>query len=169
MAKTVALVIAEKMFRDEEYRIPKEILEKAGVKVITVCTTLAEATGKLGMKVKPDILLGDTDVSLADALIFVGGGGSSQYFEDPAAHGLARDFANRGKIVGAICIAPVILANAGLLKEKRATVFLDGQTDLEGHGAVYTGHPVETDGLLLTGNGPEAAAEFGEKLLGLLG
>jgi protease I len=169
MAKTVALVIAEKMFRDEEYRIPKEILEKAGVKVITVCTTLAEATGKLGMKVKPDILLGDTDVSLADALIFVGGGGSSQYFEDPAAHGLARDFANRGKIVGAICIAPVILANAGLLKEKRATVFPDGQTDLEGHGAVYTGHPVETDGLLLTGNGPEAAAEFGEKLLGLLG
>jgi protease I len=168
MAKTVAMVIAEKMFRDEEYQIPKAILEKAGVKVITVCSSLAEATGKLGMKVKPEILLKETDGSRFDALIFVGGGGSSQYFNDPAAHKLARNFAGQGKIVGAICIAPVILACAGLLKGKRATVFPDGRTELESNGALYTGNPVEIDGLLITGNGPEAATEFGEKLLGML-
>ena len=169
MAKSVAMVIAEKMFRDEEYQIPKEILEKAGVKVVTICTTLTEASGKLGMKVKPELLLGKTDVSQFDALIFVGGGGSSQYFKDSVAHGLAKEFVGRGKIIGAICIAPVILANSGLLKGKKATVFPDGQADLENNGAIYTGNPVEVDGLLITGNGPEAASEFGEKLLGMLG
>jgi protease I len=169
MAKSVAMVIAEKMFRDEEYQVPKEILEKAGVKVVTICTTRAEASGKLGMKVKPEVLLSETDVSQFDALIFVGGGGSSQYFEDSVAHGLAKEFVSRGKIIGAICIAPVILANSGLLKGKKATVFPDGQADLENNGAIYTGNPVEVDGLLITGNGPEAATEFGEKLLGMLG
>jgi protease I len=169
MAKSVAMVIAEKMFRDEEYQVPKEILEKAGVKVVTICTTRAEASGKLGMKVKPEVLLSETDVSQFDALIFVGGGGSSQYFEDSVAHGLAKEFVSRGKIIGAICIAPVILANSGLLKGKKATVFPDGQADLENNGAIYTGNPVEVDGLLITGNGPEAATEFGEKLLVMLG
>ena len=168
MPKTVALVIAAKMFRDEEYQIPKEILEQAGVQVITVCSTLDEATGKLGLKVKPDRRLEELEVGQADALIFVGGGGSEQYFNDPAAHGLARDFAEQGKIIGAICIAPVILANAGLLKGKKATVFPDGRNDLENNGAIYTGNPVEIDGRLITGNGPGAAAEFGRGILKLL-
>jgi protease I len=168
LAKTVVLVIAEQMFRDEEYQYPKTILEQAGVKVVTVSTTLGEAVGKLGLKVKPDRLLAKLTVTQADALVFIGGGGSSQYFDDPTAHRLAREYAQAGKIVGAICIAPVILARAGLLSGKRATVFPDGQADLEQSGAFYTGNPVEVDGLMITGNGPAAAEEFGRKLVELL-
>jgi protease I len=168
LAKTVALVIAETMFRDEEYQIPKAILENAGVKVLTVCTTLTEATGKFGLRVQPERLLLEMEVSQADALLFIGGGGSSQYFNDRVAHQLASDFVIQGKLIGAICIAPVILANAGLLAGKKATVFPDGQADLEQNGACYTGNPVEVDGLIITGNGPEAATEFGETVLQLL-
>jgi protease I len=168
LAKTVILVIAEQMFRDEEYQYPKIILEKAGIKVITVSTTLGEAVGKLGLKVKPDRLLAQLTVSQADALLFIGGGGSSQYFDDQTAHRLAREYAREGKIIGAICIAPVILARAGLLSGKHATVFPDGQVDLEQNGAFYTGNSVEVDGLIITGNGPAAAEEFGRKLVELL-
>ncbi|HYH01561.1 MAG TPA: DJ-1/PfpI family protein [Bacillota bacterium] len=168
MPKTVALVIAARLFRDEEYQVPKEILEQAGVQVVTVCTTLTEATGKLGLKVKPEKLLEELEVAQTDALIFIGGGGSEQYFNDPVAHQLARDFAGQGKIIGAICIAPVVLANTGLLRGKKATVYPDGQNDLEENGAIYTGNPVEVDGKLITGNGPEAAVEFGEGILKLL-
>ena len=53
MLKTVALVIAEKVFRDEEYQAPKEILESAGIEVLTVSTTLGKAVGKLGLEVTP--------------------------------------------------------------------------------------------------------------------
>lgn len=168
MGKTVALVIAERTFRDEEYQIPKEILERAGIKVITASTSLEKAVGKLGMTVKPDILVKDLASQELAALIFVGGGGSSQYFKDHTAHELAKRLYDQGRIVGAICIAPVILANAGLLQGKRATVFPDGRTDLENNGAIYTGNQVEIDGNLITGCGPEAAQTFGEQLVKML-
>lgn len=168
MEKTVALIIAERTFRDEEYQVPKEILEKAGFKVLTASTSVEKAVGKLGMTVKPDVLVKDLINRELAALIFVGGGGSSQYFNDATAHELARHFYNQGKVVGAICIAPVILANAGLLKRKRATVFPDGRPDLEAKGALYTGNQVEVDGNLITGCGPEAAQAFGEKLAEML-
>lgn len=168
MVKTVALVIAEKVFRDEEYQVPKEILEKAGFKVLTVSTTLQQAVGKLGLLVQPDTLLQELRDKQLDALIFIGSGGSSQYFEDPVAHELARYFYNEGKIVGAICIAPVILANAGLLKGKKATVFPDGKDVLAKNGAVYTGNKVEIDQRIITGCGPEAAEVFGKELVRLL-
>ncbi|NLW47763.1 MAG: DJ-1/PfpI family protein [Firmicutes bacterium] len=168
MGKTVAFVIAEKDFRDEEYQIPKEIMEKNGHRVITVSTTLNEAVGKLGMKVKPDNLITEINNGAIDGLIFVGGGGSSQYFGDRDAHHLAEKVYDQGKIIGAICIAPVILARAGLLKGKKATVFPDGIKELESNGAIYTGALVEVEGGLITGSGPEAAEAFGNKLASML-
>ena len=168
MPKTVALVIAEKIFRDEEYLIPKKILETAGFRVITASTTNGKAEGKLGAVVRPDRLVADLESLNLDALIFIGGGGSAQYFHDPTAHRLAQYFYEQGKIIGAICIAPVILANAGLLRGKRATVFPDGQPELKAGGAVYTGNPVETDGRIITGNGTEAATLFGAELVKML-
>lgn len=168
--KTVVLVIAEKIFRDEEYQVPKEILIKAGIKVITASTTTGEAIGKLGLKIKPDILVGQIDTDKLDALIFIGGGGASQYFNDPLGHRLAKEAAKKGKVYGAICIAPIILANAGLLKGKNATVFssADGIEALKKGGAHYTGSDVEIDGSLITGCGPEAATKFGEALVKML-
>lgn len=168
MEKIVALVIAERTFRDEEYQIPKEILEKKGFKVLTVSTKLEKAIGKLGMTVKPDIVISDLINRSLDALIFIGGGGSSQYFKDSLAHQLARHFYDGGKIVGAICIAPVILANAGILKGKKATVFPDCVPDLKANGAIYTGNMVEVDGKIITGAGPEAAEAFGNRLVEML-
>lgn len=172
--KLAALVIAEEMFRDEEYETPKEILEEKGIRVLTASTTTVKAFGKLGMVVKPDILVKDLKDQPLDALIFVGGGGSSQYFNDPIAHELAKQFDQPGKVVGAICIAPVILANAGLLKGRKATVFPDGKDALKAGGATYTGSQVEVDrsqpgqATVITGCGPEAAAVFGEALAELL-
>ena len=64
-------------------------------------------------------------------------------------------------------IAPTILAAAGILKHKRATVFADSKKSqvkfLEEHGASYTGAHVEVDGQLITGDGPDSADEFGKK------
>lgn len=166
--KTAVLVIAEKIFRDEEYQVPKDILSKAGVNVITASTTTGKAVGKLGLKVKPDILISQIDIDKLDALIFIGGGGAEQYFHDPVAHRLAKEAVEKEKILGAICIAPVILANAGLLKDKKATVFPSGSENLKKGGAIYMGGDVEIDGKLITGCGPEAATKFGEELVKML-
>ena len=167
--KKAVFVIAEKIFRDEEYQEPKDILTQAGIKVVTASTTTGEATGKLGMKVKPDILLKDVQLDEADALVFIGGGGAEQYFHDPLAHRLAQEAVKKGKVLGAICIAPVILANAGVLAGKKATVYIDGAGSLKEGKADYTGRDVEVDGNIVTANGPGAAHAFGRMLAGMLG
>ena len=166
--KKVALVIAENQFRDEEYQVPRDILRKAGFDVLTVSTSTNQAVGKLGLKVTPDTLIADLKPEELDALIFIGGGGSQQYFADPLSHRLARKMVQLDKVLGAICIAPVILANAKVLVGKRATVFPDGAPVLKANGASYTGTAVEVDGKIITGNGPEAAQAFGDALVRLL-
>jgi protease I len=166
--KKVALVIAEKQFRDEEYEVPRDMLQAAGFEVLTVSTSKNVVTGKLGLKVTPDTLITEVVPEELHALIFIGGGGSEQYFTDPLAHGLAKAMVELDKVLGAICIAPVILANAKILAGKNATVFPDGSRTLEQHGANYTGAEVEVDGKIITGNGPEAAEAFSRALIQLL-
>lgn len=166
--KSIILVIAEKNFRDEEYQRPKEVLEKFGFKVITASTTTKTAFGKLGLQVRPDILLKEVDLDQFDAIAFIGGGGTEQYFNDSTALDLARVASLKGKICAAICIAPVILANAGLLENKRATVFASEIEALKAKGALYEEKDVVVDGLLVTANGPLAAEKFGEELAQLL-
>jgi protease I len=155
------MIIAPVNFRDEEFYEPKTILEKSGVRVTTASTTTGTAKGKLGAAVKPDILLKDVRVSDFDAVIFVGGSGAAVYLDDPAAQRIAQEALKQNKILGAICVAPAILARAGVLRGRNATVFEDDADELKNNGALYTGAAVEKDGNIITGSGPQAAREFG--------
>ncbi|MCM8795675.1 MAG: DJ-1/PfpI family protein [Candidatus Omnitrophica bacterium] len=163
--KKVVMIIAPENFRDEELLQPKEILERNGIEVKIASRTLNTATGMLGVKVKPDILVTDIDALDFDAVVFVGGIGASTYWDDPLAHQLIQTAYNNNRIVGAICIAPVTLARAGILKEKRATVWSSEAQELIRQGATYTGRPVEKDGKIITASGPTAARQFAEELL----
>lgn len=166
--KKIVFVVAPEVFRDEEYIEPKIILENAGVEVTTASTVVGDIFGKIKIKAQSQMLVKDIRVEDFDGIFFVGGGGASVYFEDDVAHNIARKFYDSGKIVSAICIAPVILANAGLLQNKKATVFPDGADALLQNGAIYTGNNVEVDGKIVTGNGPQAAKDFANELLKLL-
>lgn len=167
--KKVLMVIASKNFRDEEYGQPRKVLEQAGAEVTVACSSLETAKGKLGLEVKPDILITEADEREYDGIVFVGGGGSQEYFDSPVAHKLAQSFHKSGKLTSAICIAPSILANAGLLRNKKATAFPSSVETLTAKGAVFTGGGVESDGVIVTGSGPEAATQFGRKLTEVLG
>lgn len=166
--KKVLMVIASDNFRDEEYTEPRKVLEDAGARVIVACSALDTARGKLGLEVRPDVLIGNVREGDYDGIVFVGGGGSKEYFDSPVAHKLAQSFYRNGKLTSAICIAPAVLANAGLLKQKKATSFPSSAETLRAKGAVFTGGDVESDGTIVTGVGPEAAKKFGEKLVQVL-
>jgi len=167
--KKVLMVIASSNFRDEEYAEPRKVLEAAGARITVASSSLNTSKGKLGLEVKPDILIGDIKESDYDGIVFVGGGGSKEYFDSPVAHKLAQNFFSHGKLTSAICIAPAILANAGLLNRKKATSFPSSAEILKAKGASFTGSGVECDGKIVTGVGPEAAKQFGEKLVEVLG
>ena len=167
--KSALLVIAPTVFRDEEYAVPKGILEARGARVTTASTKPGEAVGKLGMRATADLSIAQAAEKEWDSVTFVGGAGASVFFDDPVAHQLARSVLESGGIASAICIAPSTLAHAGLLEGIAATAFPSQEADLKAHGARWTGEPVTLDGRILTGNGPEAADEFGHTLADLLG
>ncbi|MFH1239866.1 MAG: DJ-1/PfpI family protein [Candidatus Diapherotrites archaeon] len=167
MAK-VLMVIANSNFRDEELFHTKEELENAGNETVIASNSLNEATGSLGGKIKPSILVKDVSFGQYAAVVFVGGSGSALYFDNSAALTLAREFYNNGKITTAICIAPSILANAGILKGKKVTCYVSEKENLETKGAIYTGTDVEVDGKIITANGPKAAHKFGKKIAEML-
>jgi len=166
--KKVLMVIARNKFRDEEYLEPRKVLEAAGAVVTVASSSLNSAEGMLGLNVKPDILIGDAKEQDYDGIVFVGGGGAAEYFESPVAHRLAREFFEHGKLTSAICIAPATLANAGLLKGRRATAFPSSEKALNAHGAIVIKDDVVTDGKIVTAVGPSAAKRFGEKLVDVL-
>jgi len=160
----ILMVLAPEDFRDEEYQKPRKVLEEMGAEVIVASKGVWEAKGMLGAKVKVDLDLSQVKIDDYLGVVFVGGIGASSYFNDENALNLARNFFEKGKIVGAICIAPSILANAGILSGKKATAFYSEEKNLVKKGTIYTGQPVTVDGKIVTANGPSAAEEFGRKL-----
>ena len=71
--------------------------------------------------------------------------------------------AENGKITAAICAAPSVLGNLGILKGKKATCFPGFEKELE--GATYTAAPVEIDGNVITGKGAGCAILFGKAIV----
>ncbi|MFA4967108.1 MAG: DJ-1/PfpI family protein [Candidatus Margulisiibacteriota bacterium] len=169
MPKKAIMVIAPKMFRDEEYLEPKKVLEDAGIEVKTASSKICIASGKLGAAAQVDLLLKDINVSDYDAVLFVGGPGSHDYFDDPDAHRIAKETVAENKILGGICSATGILAKAGVLKGKKSTIFQGEIELLKEKGGIYTGKGVESDGKIFTADGPMSAKAWGEAILKGLG
>lgn len=166
--KKVLMIIASSNFRDEEYLIPHKILKSYGVDVVTAASSLEISCGMLGVKVKPDILLAKAKVDDYDAVVFVGGNGSSEYWNDKIAHNIAQMAVAQNKVLAAICIAPITLANADVLIGKRATVFFTEAKRLKEKVANYTGVDVEIDGNIITADGPQSAEKFAQAIIKLL-
>jgi protease I len=158
----VLMIIAPTDFRDEEYFEPKKVFESRGYEVTTASKVVDEARGKLGARVPIDIDIKDVDVADYDAIVFIGGPGASTFMKDETALQIARDADSQGKIVSAICLAPSILANAGVLKDHEATAFVSEKTNIDLKSKGFTNQPVTVDGNIITGNGPESAKAFGE-------
>lgn len=168
--KKVVMIVASENFRDEEYFVPKEVLAKRGVQVKTASNKLGIAKGAGGTEAKVDLLISDVKPVDFDAVVFIGGPGALQNLDNEVSYNLAKATIEQGKILAAICISPVILAKAGVLSGKKATVWsspLDRKPVkiLEENGARYVGGKVVIEDKIITANGPLAAQEFGEAII----
>lgn len=163
MAK-ILMVVAQKGFRDEELLVPKEVLENAGHSVKITSMTRAKASGVKGLVVEPHMAVYEANPEFFDAVIVVGGPGSYSLAEKEELLELVRRMNGKGRIVAAICIGPITLANAGVLAGKDATVFPDKEAIrmLRNGGANYRARAVVRDGNVITADGPQSAGEFGK-------
>lgn len=162
--RRIVMIIACSMFRDEELFHTKEQLEKDGHEVVVASSRTGFCEGSRGGSAVAQITIDEISIDETDALVFVGGPGASEYFENSTAHKLAEEILLKDKVLAAICIAPVILAKAGLLKGRKATVFSSGEKELERCGAFYTGDMVTVDENIVTGNGPASAVSFAKRI-----
>ncbi|MBN2458249.1 DJ-1/PfpI family protein [Candidatus Woesearchaeota archaeon] len=165
----IIYLIAQQDFRDEEFFIPKRIFEENGIEVVVASIKKGVASGSLGGKADVDIAVKDADCKDYDALVIAGGKGALELKEHKEVIRLIREIAaDTGKITAAICIAPAILAIAGVLQGKKATIWnIDGLKEriLEENSATYIAMPVVVDDNIITGNGPGAAEEFGRQIV----
>lgn len=159
------MVVAPKDFRDEEYLEPRQVLEKEGIEVKVSSLNLGEAKGAGGTIALIDLTSDDARAEDFDAVLFIGGPGMVNLVSDARLTNLAKAFFEAGKITAAICVAPAILAKAGILTGKKAAAWSGVKSDLTGGGAIYSGESVTVDGQIITASGPTAAKEFGEKIL----
>lgn len=165
-SKNVLMVVAPKDFEDVELYAPKTLLELNGANV-TVASTSPAALGLNGSAYSTDIMIANAKAKDYDAIVIVGGTGViGTLWEDLDLRNLVKEANKQKKIIAAICAAPPVLARAGILKDKKATMFpwSDGIKELTNNGVKYVDKEVVVSGNIVTGRNPEASVAFGLKL-----
>jgi protease I len=165
----VLFIIAQQDFRDVELTTPRGILEDAGNVVKVASIEKSTATGMDGLNVEPDLAVADVSEDY-DMYVIVGGTGSPQLADHPEVLRLIKEAEADGKLIGSICLGGTVLAKAGILEGRTATVFPTDEAiaTLEDNGALYVNERVVESGKVVTADGPAAAKEFGETLLAKL-
>lgn len=164
----ILIIIPPERFRDEELFVTQEELENNNHQIVIASTTMGKVAGSRGGYAQSTVLIKDIDPNDYDAVVLIGGGGSKLLFNSVDAIRIVQDMNRQNKIVSAMCLAPVILANAGVLKGKNATVAGTEARKLEANGSRYTGPGVTVDGNIITANAPKASKLFGQKINQLL-
>ena len=164
----ILIAIAPEKFRDEELAVTVASFQKAGIASDIASTHRGTCTGMLGAKTAATLSFEEIDPKHYGGLVIIGGSGSQIHlWNDDLLVQLVKYFHKSRKIVAAICLAPVVLARAGILKGKKATYFESPVSfrEMKGGGAVLVNKPVVVDGWIITANGPSASQEFAAAIL----
>jgi protease I len=159
------LIVPAVNFRDEEFFETQRILTEAGIKVTFASSTIGVLHSMSGRIFYSELTLDKVRVRDFDAVVFIGGTGATEYFNDPLALDIAKQAAADHKVLAAISTAPAILANAGVLKNVRATGFLSERGLMLKGGANYTGTSLERDGLIITSSDSSATTSFARAIV----
>lgn len=163
MKKRVLCLLVEG-FEEIETVTPVDLLRRAGVEVVIAAVHGKMATGRGGIRLEADVVLADIDAGAFDLLLIPGGPGVWELRRDGRAASLAKDYHAAGKPVAAICAAPLILLDAGLLAGRRFTAYHSVREELGGG----LDERVVVDGDLITSRGAGTAQDFALALIARL-
>ncbi len=165
------LVVAPEQYRDEELEEPARVFEESGVDYDIASTASGTCTGMLGGTAEASLTIDCVEPDAYAAIVVVGGAGAPEHlWNSDRLISLVQEFSVQRKVVAAICLSPVVLARAGLLVGRQATVYLSAESvrEMEKGGAHLLDMPVVADLQYVTANGPAAAAEFADVILSKL-
>lgn len=152
-------------FEEIEALAPVDILRRGGIDVKTVSVSGEEIVeSSHGIGIRADMLFDDARLDDADMLLLPGGlpGSTNLLAHDGVRRALlAQD--QSGRRIGAICAAPMVLGDLGLLKGRRATCSPGFEKYLT--GATYTAELFTVDDNIITGEGPCATLPYAYQIL----
>lgn len=187
----VLLIIANQGYQQIEYGYTRKALEEAGIKVEVASNLKQDAHANPKTQLSQNqtracgcnkalaqyetahvnYSLDEVDPNKYDGIFIIGGSGTLESLDNAKTYKIIQAIANTGKAFGAICIAPRILAKAGVLNGKKATGW-DADNKLSDffkeHNVIYEKQPIVIDGSLITANGPLAAPAFGKVIVSIL-
>jgi protein deglycase len=161
-----ALVILADGFEELEALAPVDLMRRAEIEVTVV--TLSEnrhATGRSGITVHGDAALSAVHARLFDLVFLPGGAGVKNLRADARVLDLIRLHHAADRWLAAICAAPTVLNDCGLLTGKRYTAHFSVAHELP---TILSAERIVTDGKITTSRGAGTAVEFGLHLVAAL-
>lgn len=164
--RTVLVYLPQQLFNELEFEPAMRRMSLAGVETRLVASDSGVAVSMSQLIVSLDLALRDARVADYAGLVLIGGSGAAAYWDDSLLQAMCREFANKGKVVAAIGIAPITLARAGVLKGRKATVFRDRTTVdwLRQAGAKFSFKGVVADRSIITAASSDQARAFGQAI-----
>jgi protein deglycase len=166
MAGPTVLVILAEGFEEMEAVTPIDLLRRAGADVTVAATADGiYVTGRGGLTLHADTTLSAAESSRFDCVLLPGGPGVSRLRADVRVLEIVRRQHKDAGWIAAICAAPVVLKDAGILEGRRYTAHFSVAPELP---AALLGERVVVDGRLVTSRGAGTALDFGLTLVELL-
>jgi deglycase len=166
--KSILIFLPSLHFSGTEFLTSKRILEENGINTFIASDSNFLCISETGHKVKADVSLFNIHENNFNGIVFIGGSGVRNYWDNSLLHKIAVRFYKSKKIIGAICSAPVILAKAEILNGISATCFFEDRMELINRGIDYKDLPVIIEENIVTANGPNSSRLFAESIAGLL-
>lgn len=164
---TVSVLLADG-FEEIEALTVVDLLRRAQIYVDTVSITEEYIVhGAHGINVQTEDTFDEVNFVESDMIVLPGGmPGTTNLMEHEGVRRVVKDFAENGKPVAAICAAPMVLADLGLIKGKKITCYPSVEKEIQ--GSVFTHLPVTVDGNIITSRGVGTAIAFALKLIEIL-
>lgn len=167
MNSNVVIVLAPG-FEETEAIGTADVLKRIGFKVSLAGLESPVVASSAGSRIQTDLLFKAVDLNRIDALVLPGGLPGATNLRDSQAVIAALQLMHRsGKVVAAICAAPIVLERAGLARGRKMTGYPGTEQGLP--DLVYSGARTECDDRIVTGKGPGVSFEFGARIAAALG
>jgi protease I len=164
------MILATHGFEQSELEVPRDKLKAAGAKVDVVSPEKGQIKGwdmkDWGHPVPVDRMLNEVSSSDYDALVLPGGQINPDLLRiNQDALKMIKAFYNEGKVVAAVCHAPWLLIETGLIRGRKCTSYISIKTDVINAGGLWEDSKVVTDQGIITSRNPGDLEAFSDKII----
>ncbi|UNK05533.1 type 1 glutamine amidotransferase domain-containing protein [Psychrobacter raelei] len=166
MSKRIAFLL-NSHFEQAEYADVDRLLKDKGYETVLITTNDNKTVQAMQQDVDKadtftaDLFLSEASAEDYDAVVLPGGTVNADTIRiDKSAQNFVKQFYDANKPVAAICHAPWLLVNSGLVKGKTVTAYPSLQTDIENAGGTFVDKSVQQDGNIITSRKPDDIEDF---------